>query len=108
MPSSKLVATFSFTDHTVQEYFSLHGQISYSGNISNADNLRNVAASLLDGALSKSSSNCYTIIFKTYKEFLSEYLPLQPCIPANLEMLTMFIAHCFIENLSASTVGSYL
>jgi integrase len=70
--------------------------------------LKDVASRLLQGSLTKSSRDSYNRIYHNYEQFSQLYFPYQQVLPAALESLTMFIAHCFEQNYAAATVSTYI
>ena len=67
-----------------------------------------MASRLLQGSLTKSSRDSYNRIYHNYEQFSQLYFPYQQVLPAALESLTMFIAHCFEQNYAAATVSTYI
>lgn len=67
-----------------------------------------MASRLLQEALTKSSRDSYNRIYHNYEQFSKFYFPNQQILPATLESLTMFIAHCFEKNYAAATVSTYI
>ena len=67
-----------------------------------------MARRLLQKSLTKSSRDSYNRIYHNYEQFPKLSFPNQQVLPATLESLTMFIAHCFEKNYAAATVSTYI
>ena len=69
--------------------------------------LNTIAANLLDNALTVSSQRTYNKAVLMYKTFMNSLYPAKECLPASVNDILLFIAHCFQLLFAASTVTTY-
>lgn len=88
----------------------MHVAESSSGNHSGRSNisLTDIAQSLVNESLTEASKCTYNRALQVYKSFLSENPYLPASMPITAEHYLFFIAHCYIKQLAASTITTYI
>lgn len=70
--------------------------------------LQNVAHQLFRAALSPSTTSSYERMISRYSKFCTGFFSNRPVFPSTHDMLSQFIASLYLDNLSPSTIASYI
>lgn len=70
--------------------------------------LQTVASQLFQASLSPSTVTSYERMFQRYVDFCNMQFKNMPLFPSTQDMVSQFVASLFVDNLSPSTIASYI
>ena len=77
-------------------------------NRNSSDSLENIAHLLFKASIAPATAATYSRMLSNYEQFCEIYFPGVQIFPSTQNMVSQFIAKLFLQNLSPSTIASYL